>query len=150
MPKKIGPYILLFALMLVLIFIIGVRYGQNVEKTNKTINAYLLSITPKPSPTTIPLQFKTYHSKTCGISFLYPDSLTKEKETSLSARFDEDKNPVLEFECEKNNYLTPTAATADSQTAILTKINTKNGKRIIFTISRSLQPLIEKSLEFSN
>ena len=106
MDKKIGPYILLFTLTIVLIFIVGVRYGQNVEKTNKAVNTYLLSITPtKTVPTTPPLQFQTYTSKSCGISFLYPDSLTKVEESSTSAQFNQGEETAIKFICEKNNFL---------------------------------------------
>jgi hypothetical protein len=150
MLKKPGPYILLFTLTLVLIFIVGVRYGQNVEKTNKTISNYLLSITPtKPIPTVLPLAFQTYQSKTCGISFLYPNSLTKEKETSQSAQFNEGKETVVSFDCEKNNYLTPAAASSGGQMTTIMKTNPKNGKRIIFTVKKNLLPLIESSLQFN-
>lgn len=45
---KTRPYLLLFFLIIILIFILGVRYGQRVEKNNKVVD-YLLNL---PSPTT--------------------------------------------------------------------------------------------------
>ena len=57
---KIKPYLFLFSLVVILTFILGVRYGQKVEKNNKVVD-YLLSITPFPTYTpypTIPLPTK--------------------------------------------------------------------------------------------
>ena len=50
------PLLFLFALLILLAFILGVRYGQRVEKNNKVVD-YLLSITPiplSPSPSPSP------------------------------------------------------------------------------------------------
>ncbi len=59
---KSKSYLLLFFLALILVFILGVRYGQKVEKTNKIID-YVLSITPRITPTVpispTPLQYAT-------------------------------------------------------------------------------------------
>jgi|GEM_PF-6911831 len=46
---KPKTYVFLFIIITILTFILGVRYGQRVEKANKTID-YLLSIPPSPSP----------------------------------------------------------------------------------------------------
>ncbi len=87
MHKK-GPYILLGVLLLILIFILGVRYGQNVEKTNKTIS-YVLSLTPKltptlqPSPT--PISYATSSSKIWRIKYIYPSNLKVKEDASKSA-----------------------------------------------------------------
>ncbi len=50
---KKTSYIFLFFLLIVLIFILGVRYGQKVEKNNKVVD-YILSITPYPTYTPYP------------------------------------------------------------------------------------------------
>ena len=58
---KIKSYVFLFVMISILIFILGVRYGQKVEKNNKAVD-YLLSITPYPTYTpfpTIPSPTKT-------------------------------------------------------------------------------------------
>lgn len=82
---KLKSYLLLFVLIVILFFILGVRYGQKVEKTNKTIN-YILSITPKITftpnevPTTsrnevgpTPIKYATYESKLKKINkIIYP------------------------------------------------------------------------------
>lgn len=50
---KITSYIFLFSLFIVLIFILGVRYGQKVEKNNKVVD-YILKISPYPTYTPYP------------------------------------------------------------------------------------------------
>lgn len=47
---KTKSFVFLLVMILILIFILGVRYGQKVEKNNKVVD-YLLSITPIPSST---------------------------------------------------------------------------------------------------
>lgn len=54
---KTKPYLFLFFLVVMLAFVIGVRYGQRVEKNNKVVD-YLLSITPYPTYTPFPLPSK--------------------------------------------------------------------------------------------
>jgi len=44
---KTKPYLFLFFLVIILVFILGIRYGQRIEKNNKVVD-YLLSITPYP------------------------------------------------------------------------------------------------------
>lgn len=51
---KIKSYIFLVVLVVVLFFILGVRYGQKIEKNNKVVD-YILSITPYPTYTPYPL-----------------------------------------------------------------------------------------------
>lgn len=50
---KKASYVFIFFLVLILIFILGVRYGQKVEKNNKVVD-YILSITPYPTYTPYP------------------------------------------------------------------------------------------------
>ena len=72
---KTKSYIFLFILLLILFFILGVRYGQKVEKNNKVVD-YILSITPtKVPPTPTPISYKEYKSKKWGLKFTYPDNL---------------------------------------------------------------------------
>ncbi len=51
---KAKPYLFLFLLVVILAFILGVRYGQQVEKNNKVVD-YILKITPYPTYTPYPL-----------------------------------------------------------------------------------------------
>lgn len=55
---KIKSYIFIVALLIILFFILGVRYGQKVEKNNKIVD-YVLSITPYPTYTPYPSPVKT-------------------------------------------------------------------------------------------
>ena len=86
---KNKPYLLLIVLTIVLAFILGVRYGQRVEKTNKTID-YLLTITPTPrQPTPTPAKYKEYKSKRWGLKFTLPENLAvKEDATSPAIMFE--------------------------------------------------------------
>ncbi len=72
-------------MLLILIFILGVRYGQNVEKNNKVVN-YLLSITPTPiPPTPTPVKYVDYKSKKWGIKFTYPAGLEVREDATAPA-----------------------------------------------------------------
>lgn len=58
------PTLFIFFLILILFFILGVRYGQKIEKNNKVVD-YILKITPYPTYTPYPTQELT---KTATIS----------------------------------------------------------------------------------
>lgn len=86
-----APLIFIFVLALVLIFIIGFRSGQQVEKTNEAID-FVLSITPSPtslpSPSPTPVKYQDYKSKRWGLKFTYPEGLeVKEDATSPAVLF---------------------------------------------------------------
>lgn len=82
---KIKPYLFLFFLVVVLIFILGVRYGQKIEKNNKMVN-YILSITPTPKPPMpTPVKYKDYKSKKWGIKFTYPAGLEIKEDATAPA-----------------------------------------------------------------
>jgi hypothetical protein len=81
---KKTSYIFLFFLFIVLIFILGVRYGQKVEKNNKVVD-YLLSVTPTPKPPTpAPIKYTEYKSKKWGLKFTYPENLKIKESTAAS------------------------------------------------------------------
>lgn len=78
---KIKSYIFLFVLLVILFFILGVRYGQKVEKNNKVVD-YLLNLpipTAQISPT--PITYKEYRSKKWGLKFTYPANLEVKEST---------------------------------------------------------------------
>lgn len=168
--KKKGPYILLLILAIFLVFVLGVRYGQRVERTNKIIN-YLISLPPSPSaaPTQSPLEFKTFASKLCGIKFLYPSNLNVKDSSSSGAFLTNNTSEEIDFTCIydpkgipsilddssiasasltlKNQKILAKAISSDRYSFKFT--NNLNLKTIYVTISKSLYPLFEKSLEFT-
>ncbi len=141
MHKK-GPTVLLIVLIIILVFILGVRYGQRVEKTNKSVAA-LLSIPPtKPQPTQPPVTFKTYSGKACGAQFLYPSTLDLAKESSTSVQLVENELVMLDVNC----VASPSAVSKDKKFAI--KFNPQTGKSVYFSLSEDLLPLFETSVKF--
>lgn len=72
MKKK--PYILITSLLSILFFILGVRYGQYIEKINKKID-FISSISPSPVKSPIPIPTTEYKSKRWGLKFKYPQNL---------------------------------------------------------------------------
>ena len=130
------PLILLLSLTAVLIFIIGIRYGQHVESTNKQ-NAYNFSLTPLPQPTTQPKQIKygVYTHKLCEVEFVIPDNLKKLKESTVSATFEGVSGENLSFSCDK----------IASGTA---ELNPYTGRTIYFNVTKDLQKLVESTLTF--
>lgn len=175
MRGKAGPYILIAMLLVILMFILGVRYGQRVEKTNKMID-YLISLPPSATlqPTQIPLNFKEYSHKGCGIKFLYPSSLEKTEESSLSAKLSSISS--LTFDCSNGNKIADLLQNEKMATAELTFkskliegkikpdprmvvgaepwfvfkiIHPRTAKNIFIELSKSLYPLFEKTLEYN-
>ncbi len=140
--RKRGPAILLVVLTIVLVFILGVRYGQQVEKTNKNVST-LLSITPtKPQPTQASLTFKTYSGKACGAQFLYPSTLNVIKESSTSVQLAEKETVRVDLTC----VASPSAVAKGKKLEI--KLNPQTGRTIYFSISEDLLPLFNTSLKF--
>jgi len=81
---KTKSYIFLFVLLIVLFFILGVRYGQRVEKNNKVIDYLLRFPSPTAPITPTPLIYKDYKSKKWGLKFTYPSNLEVKESTNAS------------------------------------------------------------------
>ncbi len=165
---KMKSYLLIFALAIILVFILGIRYGQSVEKTNKIVD-YVMSITPTPSPKPpAPVEYKTYENKACGLTFLTPNTFTLQNISSKSAKFVENKIDVLTVDCNSqsqviNLYADPKTATGevmfkdrklpikqtDTNTDILKLYNPQNNKYVYITIQKELYPLFESSVNFT-
>lgn len=80
--SRTAPYALLFSLILVLIFIAGVRYGGDVEKTNKQIVSTTVTSPTQQEQMATPTPNTVYASKNineCGIEFLIPAGLVESK-----------------------------------------------------------------------
>ena len=164
MKNRITPYLFLIFLTVLLFFILGFRYGQKVENTNK-MTQLLVSIPPSPTsqPTSPPLAFKTYRNEGCGISFLYPASFSLEKESSVGAIFFGKKAAVLSLDCTKKESVNTLSATNPAKLKFQNQTISaqEEGNRYVFdlknpityitttlSIDKSLYPLLEKSLEF--
>lgn len=130
-----APLILLITLTCILVFVIGLRYGQYVERTNKQ-NAVGVSITPAPK--TIPkkpVSYSSFKHKGCGVEILIPTSLSKASESSTSASFKDESQSVLSFRCDR----TGTGSA---------KVNPYTGRSVYFSVANSLKPLVDKTLTF--
>lgn len=165
MSKKPLPYFFLAFLLAILLFIVGVRYGQQVEKVNKTIT-YLISLPPSPtgSPTIPPLGFSTYTHTGCQVSFLIPNLIEKTKESSASAVFSsKDKKLAIALSCEKKELikedkelsvnLNKTIRAYEVQTKDTTSyriVHPLTRKVVTITVAKSYLSLLEKSLELTS
>ena len=146
------PYLFLFALVVILGFILGVRYGERVEKTNKTIN-YLISLAPtKPPLTHPPLKFETYKNSDCGVSFMYPSTATVEADFEIDcqkqSRFLSILNDINVATEEVNLQNKKIKGKFQADRLIFSTANLRNGKTVYFSITRTLFPLFDKTLEF--
>lgn len=163
--KKRGPALLITALIIILVFIVGVRYGQRVEKTNKNVEV-LLSLPPtKPVPTQPPVAYETYDGVACGAEFLFPDSLKVDKESSQAANISDGKQHIT-FACGVTNpflSLLKDQKVASDEVTLLNRavpveiavdnvyfslVNSLTGKQVYFAVSKSLLPLLGTSLKF--
>jgi len=89
MLRKPGPYILLITLSLILIFILGVRYGQSVEKNNEKVDFYLSLPPTKAPPTPTAMIYQESKSKKSNIKYTFPANLEmKESTNSASVSFE--------------------------------------------------------------
>ena len=163
MSKKSLPYSFLAFLFAILLFILGVRYGQQVEKVNKVIS-YIKSIPPSPTvaPTAPPLAFSEYTHAGCKISFLIPNELEKSTESSSSALFSSrDKKLGIALSCEKKLFtkgekelsvtLNKTIRTYETQTkdtASYRFYHVNTAQVVTITIAKQYLPLLQKSLSF--
>ena len=172
---KLRPYMFLLILIILIIFILGVRYGQRVEKNNKVIEWYLTRM-PTPTapviPTVIEIDYDTYKDKTCGVSFLYPKNLKTESSTASAVFKSSDGTTELTLQCDRQqNKLISQLDTAKLATKEMTfkqqqiqaregQLNTGksmvgftirnpiNNEFVLFNLNKNLYPLIEKTLQF--
>lgn len=161
MSKKNLPYFFLTFLLAILLFILGIRYGQRVEQVNKIISN-LTNIPPSPtlSPTNVPLAFSDYTHEGCKISFILPNELEKTSESSTSAVLStRTKKLGIALSCEKKDFVKSKEelSVALNKTIRAYEIQTKDtifyrfyhpitGKVITITIAKQYLPLIQKSL----
>lgn len=146
-----GPIIFVLVLVLLLVFIGGVRYGQRVEKVNKTVS-YLISLTPPtqpptPLPTPLSVKYKIFSHKPCSVSFLYPSYMKITKESSQAAALVQDESTQLVFSCARVQPKFP--AFDDEKTATIAAMtNTVTGRKIFFKLNKDLLPLLDSSIDY--
>lgn len=173
--RKITPYFFLLVLFLIIVFIIGIKYGKKIEQSDKRIH-YLVNI--KPSPTVTPIleptiTYITFIHEDCGISFLYPSYLEKISQSSDSAQIGGNFSNIA-INCSKTTAISPTdtekiatqSLTLQNKKIIATKKQISEGKIdmdvLFFTVKNSnnntnvsisidsrLYPLFEKSFSFN-
>lgn len=162
--------ILLLILVSIVLFMIGINLGKQIERSDKKYDA-MLSITPAPtmaSPTNPPLSFKSYMNKGCGVSLVLPKTMV-EKTASLSASITEGSN-LIKLSCDpkviqeftrkkgKTNekdlqeYIyggrTITGIRVKDRD-LFTLVNSTTGKTILFETSQNMTDLVLKSVEFT-
>ncbi len=154
MGNRSKPFFFIATLIVVLMFLVGFRSGQQVEKRNKEID-FIISLTPPATatptvtPTMPPLTFKTYLHKGCGSQFLIPNTLTKTEETSNSARFEEYDEVKLALSCAKANPFTKALQEHKEATGVA-RLSPSTGRRTYFYVANELLELIEASSKFVN
>jgi len=117
--RKKGPYILLFALSIALIFILGIQYGKYLQQANKEYElTKKQTVSPTPTVETS-LAYRRYENTACSIAFTLPETLTKKKESSQEAQFTSPENGLyLDFSCNPN-ALAATPAQKDTSSLSL-------------------------------
>lgn len=163
MRSKMLPSMFLVSLFCILLFILGLRYGQHVEQINQT-TSFLANISPSPtsSPTAIPLAFLPYTHATCGASLLIPSQLLKTQESSSSAVFSTvNKKLAIALSCEKKLFIQnnnekrtllntlPAFETMTQDTYSYRIYNAKIGRILTLTTTKEFLPLLQKTFEIS-
>lgn len=172
MKTKLLPYIFLFVLLIIAVFLFGLQYGKRVQDVNELV-AYVMSITPSPtihmeapkSPT--PVAYKRVMVKPCAVSFTAPDTFESTSETSTSARIAYETQPAILVSCARTIVESPNlpivatvSGVLDSasisatlkgkenkQYEILVK-HPRTGKNISLTIPEGLYSLVSSSFVF--
>lgn len=169
--RKIIPYIFLTSLLAIIIFMLGLRHGQSVEKTNKQID-FILSITPtkKIEPSPLPtITFSVFTHENCEISFIKPSYLVVKKESSTGALLDSSMNEKINIDCIdskkitqsndqknatissillNNQKVTGTKREIDTDFIELTFANSKKQLTYTFIIHKNIYPIFERTFTF--
>ncbi len=160
-------FIVIATLISIVLFLGGFRLGKQVERLDKS---YVppITITPTIAPSIIPtqtaIQFKTLSHSPCAMSFIYPDNLKIEKNSSTGATLKNDTS-LIQFDCIRSQSSTSSAKFIPDPT--ITTVNNKKfsiysgpiynelkitnpltGRVLFFTVSKSLTDLIIRTLEF--
>jgi hypothetical protein len=164
-PSK--SIIFLLILISLVLFLVGINVGKEVEKTNQKIVITPTKIIEKPTVTSIPIAYETFIQSECGVTFLYPKNLKESNISSGSAsllsaqetiKVTCNTKDVADFTNNKEKYKDEGLVTLNNQKINLYSQdgisfflykNPYNGKSIIFEVTKNLQSLVLKTVEFS-
>lgn len=167
MPKNFRPLVFILLLFAVLTFLVGFRFGKQIERMDKSyVPPVKITPTPPTSPTPPPIKLATYANPDCGLTFLYPADFEEETISSSEARLKDggqnifiscDKKTISKFATEVAK-LKPTMKTVNNKKIALYEkekgakqwsiFNNLTAKTIIFGVSDNLVNLVLKTVEF--
>src|SRR3989338_7370349 len=170
MKTNIKPYLLLFFLLSIVLFLAGFRYGRKVEQIDKTYipPTKIISPTkPQTSPTPYSIGFRNYNSLPCQVSFLIPDNF--KKMTDDNSELLSNKIQSIKINCQQKKIrktmidyedATPSAQykltgqkvnvyEMTKNKSLWTVKNPFNQELILFVADNNLIPIIIKTIEFS-
>lgn len=91
-------FILIFVLGLLLMFIIGIRLGKKIERSDR--RAQELKTAKNQSSQQPDFAVKKFISKACGVTFVYPSLFKEENEATDEARLTDGKE-IITLLCDK-------------------------------------------------
>ncbi len=170
--KKATPYIFIVTLLLIIVFMGGIKYGIRVEKINKTEVLSLTPIKKQASPTPIIEKptLKTLAHPGCKVSFIYPytSSTIIKKATHSATITDKMQKLKVELDCKKEDIneiqkklskdYTKTKTiihsgvvvekyTSNKKINILLVRNKLDNSRTVILASDNILPFIESSIQ---
>src|SRR3989338_7263940 len=169
MKTNIKPYLLLFCLLSIVLFLAGFRYGRKVEQLDKKYvqPTKIISPTKALNPTSKPVGFRSYNSLPCQVSFLIPDNF--KSEASEEGDLLSNKNQSIIISCQQKEIrkimidyedATPSAQykiagqkvnvfETGKNRSLWTVKNPNNQELILFQADDNLIPIIIKTIEFT-
>jgi hypothetical protein len=163
-PSK--SIIFLLLLVSVILFLVGINIGRKVEDTNQKIAITPTKVPAKPTMIPSPLSYETFIQSDCGVTFLYPKNLKESNASSSSASLLSSQETLkltcntkdtTDFTTKKETYKEEGIITLNGQKVTLYSQNQMtfflyknpyNGKNIVFEVSKNLQSLVLKTVEF--
>lgn len=89
------PMIFIFSLIVLVVFLFGVRLGTQVDKQDKELSSLLTpSPTNIPSPTNTPISYIEYKLENCNVSFSLSNLFSQSELSSEEAKFNHGNQKV--------------------------------------------------------
>lgn len=165
------PWIALVVLIVFGMFLLGVRYGQEVEKANK-LSAEVRRMLPtyfptlQPTPEASILSYKSFVDPTeCRVNFTVEDSWKTTKVSSQSANLSQGGKTLLDYSCaQKNPYKMGKPAASESaqfsseslkifqsdSNEMLVVVNQNLSEPLYLRVHKGVLPLIYDSLSVNS